>query len=171
MATAMTIAGQQSRQPFTSQNTPSFTVQVLSHTGEQHLAKMQGNPTHSTQIRSVFVEYTGQAAELGYAKNFSLMGALPFTQPEMHMLLGSTHELCRMTADQAQKLLLVWHGSLVNLLWQSCFRVFNQWLSNCTSMQCQLETVHAPWMMLVARAKMHIIPDSTKNKKGGTALM
>lgn len=59
-------------------------------------------------------------------KEFLLGGSRPFTQPEMRMLSGSTHE----DHSQAQTLLLVWHGSLVNLLWHSCFRVFKEGLSN-----------------------------------------
>lgn len=55
---------------------------------------------HSTQVRSMLKGYGNHAAELGYHRR----GAVRMTQPEMHTLLISMHEMQSHMTDTAAQL-------------------------------------------------------------------
>ena len=141
-------------------------LEVLGRSGEWNPLTKQGNPMHSTQIRNMLKGYSNQAAELGYRK----LGAVPLSEDEMCRLLRNMLQQLS-TAAGSEQLLLIRDGLLFNLLWQSCFRGFNTGsvrLSNITlpTGESALPYLY-PVVKLASKSEVHLIPDSTKNKKGG----
>ena len=65
--------------------------------------------------------YGNHAARLGYQKK----GAMPLTQPEMHTLLTSMHEMLSDMTDTAEQVLVARDGLLFSILPQTCYKGFN----------------------------------------------
>ena len=139
---------------------------MLGRTGEWDPVTQQGNPMHSTQVRNMLKGYCNHAAELGYKK----LGAVPLSEEEMRRLLCNMLQQLS-TASGTEQLLLIRDGLLFSLLWQTCFRGFNAGgirLSNIYMPTGESAVPHLyPSLQMGPNAKVHIIPDSTKNKKGG----
>ena len=123
-------------------------------------------PTHSTQIRNMLKGYSNHAAELACRK----LGAVPLSEDKMRGLLCNMLQQLS-TASGSEQLLLIRDGLLLSLLWQSCFRGFDAGsvrLSNITLPAGESTVSYLyPLVKLAPNSKVHIIPDSTKNKKGG----
>ncbi len=129
-------------------------------------ATQQGNPMHSMQVRSMLKGYANHATELGYQKK----GAVPLTQAEMHTLLNSMYQMLSNTTDTAQQLLLVQDGLLFSILWQTCYRGFNAGGVRLGNIVLPTGGNAVPYLvpnMLQPGAILHLLPDTTKNKKGG----
>ena len=140
--------------------------ELLGRTVNWDPATQQGNPLHSMQVKNMLKGYANHATELGYQKK----GAVPLTQPEMHTMLSSMFQLLLKTTDQAQKLLLVRDGLLFSILWQTCYRGFNA--GGVRLENIVLPTGGSAMAFLVpnklpAGARLHLLPDTTRNKKGG----
>ena len=140
--------------------------EVLGRTGDWDTATQQGNPMHSMQVRSMLKGYANHAAELGYQNR----GPVPLTQAEMQALLNSMYQMLSSTGDTAQQLLLVPDGLLFTILWQTCYRGFN--VGGVRLANIVLPTGGNAVLYLVPNklqpgAILHLLPDTTKNKKGG----
>ena len=122
---------------------------------------------HSRQVRDMLKGYNNQAAELGYQKK----GAVPLTEAEMHLLLSSMEQQFQSMTDQAQLSLLLRNALLFSMLWQFCFRGFNAgaiWLCNIVlPTRGSALPYLIPGTTLAAESVLHLLPDHTKNKKGG----
>ena len=110
------------------------------------------------------------AMQLGYQKK----GAVPLTEAEMQLLLQSMHRACTSTStstDPQQQLLLLRDGMLFSLLWQSCFRGFNAGALRLDNIVLPIGENAVPYLVpqlkLQAGAVLHLLPDTTKIKKGG----
>ena len=110
--------------------------------------------------------YGNHAAGLGYKRK----GAVLLTQPEMHPLLTSMHDMLSHTVDTAQKLALVRDGLLFNILWQTCYRGFS---AGGVTVDNKVTTTGGSALadlvpnQLPAGAMLHPLPDATKNKRRG----
>lgn len=126
-----------------------------------------GNPTHSKQIKDMLKGYGNQATQLGYQKK----GAVPLSQAEMHLLLSSMEQQYHSTTDSAQLLLLTRDALLFSMLWQTCFRGFNAGAVRLDNIVLPTGGSALPFLVpattLAAGAVLHVLPDNTKNKKGG----
>ena len=124
---------------------------------------------HSRQIKDMLRGYVNQAADQGYCKK----GAVPLTEAEMHLLLSSMEQQYHSMADQAQMLLLLRDAMIFSLLWQSCFRGFNAGAMRLANIVLPTGGSALPYLVpattLAAGASLHVIPDSTKNRKGAIA--
>ena len=146
----------------------SSKFELLGCIGDWNSASQTGNPMHSVQIRSLLKGYNNHAAELGYQRK----GAIPLTEPEMLCLLQSMATTCsNSNTDQHQQLLLLRDGMLFSLLWQSCFRGFNAGAMRLENIVLPTGESALPYLVpevkLPAGATLHLLPDTTKNKKGG----
>ena len=118
------------------------------------------------QIRSMLKGCANHATELGYEET----GAVPFTKDEMNILLSSMQQMLSHTSDSAQQLLIVRHGLLFSMLWQTCYRGFNAGgvrLANIVLPTGGSTLPHLEPNQLPCGAVLHLLPDTTKNKKGG----
>ena len=141
--------------------------ETLGRLGNWDPVTMSGNPMHSKQIRDMLKGYNNQAADLGYQKK----GAVPLTEAEMHLLLSSMAQQFHSTTDQAQLSLLLRDALLFSMLWQSCFRGFNAGAVGLCNIVLPTGGSALPYLIpgvtLTAGAVLHLLPDHTKNKKGG----
>ena len=121
----------------------------------------------SVQVRTMLKGYGNHASQLGYQKR----GALPLAEAEMQLLLQSTHKLCNSNSiDTHEQLLLLTDGMLFSLLCQSCFRGFNDGALRLDNIVLPDGEGAIPFLMqskLQAGAVLHLLPDTTKNRKGG----
>jgi len=141
-------------------------LELLGRTGDWDTTTQQGNPMHSMQVKSMLKGYANHATELGYQKR----GAVPLTQAEMHTLLSSMHQMLNNTTDQAQQLLLVRDGLLFSILWQTCYGGFNAGGVRLENIVLPTGGNAVPYLVpnkLPPGAILHLLPDTTKNKKGG----
>ena len=146
----------------------SSEFELLGCTGNWNPASQTGNPMHSVQTRSLLKGYSNHATELGYQRK----GAVPLTKPKMLCLLQSMATTCSSSnTDQHQQLLLLRDGMLFSLLWQSYFRGFNAGALRLENIVLPTGESAVPYlvpeMKLLAGAILHLLPDTTKNKKGG----
>ena len=107
-------------------------------------------------------------AELGYQRK----GAVPLTEHEMLCLLQSMATTCSSSStDQHRQLLLLRDGMLFSLLWQSCFRGFNAGALRLENVVLPNGESAVPYLVpevkLSAGPILYLLPDTTKNKKGG----
>ena len=111
--------------------------------------------------------YNNYATDLGYQKK----GAEPLTEAEMHTLLESMHRTCSSNMDQHQLLLVLRDGLLFSLLWQTCFRGSNAGALRLDNIRLPTRESAVPYLTplrkLQAGSVLHLLPDTTKNKKGG----
>lgn len=87
----------------------------------------------------------------------------------MHTLLSSMHQMLINTTDQAQQLLLVRDGLLFSILWQTCYRGFNAGGVRLENIVLPIGGNAVPYLVpnkLPPGALLHLLPDTTKNKKG-----
>ena len=146
----------------------SSEFELLGCTGNWNPASQTGNPMHSVQTRSLLKGYSNHATELGYQRK----GAVPLTKPKMLCLLQSMATTCSSSnTDQHQQLLLLRDGMLFSLLWQSYFRGFNAGALRLENIVLPTGESALPYLVpevkLPAGAILHLLPDTTKNKKGG----
>ena len=137
--------------------------EVLGRTGDWDTATQQGKPMHSMQVRSMLKGYANHATELGYQKK----GEVPLTQAEMHALLN---QMLSSTTDTAQQLLLVRDGLLFSILWQTRYRAFNAGGVRLANTVLPTGGNAVPYLVpnkLQPGAILHLVPDTTKNRKGG----
>ena len=134
-------------------------------TGVWNSATQTGNPMHSIQIKTMLTGYANHAAELGYQKKGAVSAA------EMEMLLCSLHDKHHSMTGSTESLLLLRDGLLLSLLWQTCFRGFNAGGLRLDIILLPTGGSALPYLAPVRQlgkgAKLHLLPDSTKNKKGG----
>jgi hypothetical protein len=124
----------------------------------------------SAQVRTMLKGYGNHATQLGYQKK----GAVPLTEVEMQLLLQSMHKTCNSSSrDPHQHMLPLRDGMLFSLLWQSCLRGFNAGALRLDNVVLPTGENAVPYLVpelrLQAGAVLHLLPDTTKNKKGGTA--
>ena len=98
------------------------------------------------------------------------IGAVPLEEAEMLQLLDRLcHDL--KSAPLEQQLLLVRDGLILSLLWQSCFRGFNAGAVRLDNLVLPTGGSAIPYLLpklgMQAGAKLHILPNCTKNKRGG----
>ena len=145
----------------------SSEFEQLGRNGNWDSAKQTGNPMLSAQVRTMLKGYGNHAMQLGYQKK----GAVPLTEAEMQLLLQSMHQACSISTDPQQQLLLLRDGMLFSLLWQSCFRGFNAGALRLDNIVLPTGENAVPYLVpqlkLQAGAVLHLLPDTTKNKKGG----
>ena len=146
----------------------SSEFKLLGCIGDWNPASQTGNPMHSVQVRSLLKGYNNHAAELGYQRK----GAVPLTDSEMLCLLQSMATTCsNSNTDQHQQLLLLRDGMLFSLLWQSCFRGFNAGALRLENILLPTGESAVPYLVpevkLPAGAILHLLPDTTQNKRGG----
>ena len=156
------------RQPVQHKASPLQRVKLLGCIGDWNPASQTGNPMHSVQVRSLLKGYNNHAAELGYQRK----GAVPLTDSEMLCLLQSMATTCsNSNTDQHQQLLLLRDGMLFSLLWQSCFRGFNAGALRLENILLPTGESAVPYLVpevkLPAGAILHLLPDTTQNKRGG----
>ncbi len=141
--------------------------ELLGRSGDWNSATQTGNPMHSIQIKTMVTGYANHAAEQGYQKK----GAVPLSAAEMEMLLGSLHDKQHSMTSSTESLLLIRDGLLLSLLCQTCFRGFNAGGLRLDNILLPTGGSALPYLALVRQlgrgAKLHLLPDSTKNKKGG----
>jgi len=141
--------------------------ELLGRTGDWDPATQQGNPMHSMQIRGMLRGDSNHAAEAGYERR----GAVPLTEAEMHLLLSSMYNKFSSRTDSIQQLLMLRDGLLFGLLWQTCFRGFNAGgvrLGNIVlPTGGNAVAFLVPTRKLPAGAMLHLLPGTTKNRKGG----
>jgi len=141
--------------------------ELLGRTGDWDPATQRGNPMHSMQIRGMLRGYSNHAAKAGYEKK----GAVPLTEAEMHLLLSSMHNQFSNSTDSTQQLLMLRDGLLFSLLWQTCFRGFNAGGVRLDNIVLptggNAVAFLVPTRKLPAGAMVHLLPDTTKNRKGG----
>ena len=157
-------------QPVQHKVSPLQQFELLGCTGDWNPASQTGNPMHSVQIRSLLKGYNSHAAELGY-QSWGI-SAVPLTEPEMLCLLQSMATTCsNSNTDQHQQLFLLRDGMLFSLLWQSRFRGFNAGALRLENIVLSTGESAVPYLVpevkLSAGATLHLLPDTTKNKKGG----
>ena len=120
----------------------------------------------SLHIRELVKGYKNHAAELGYCKR----GAVPFTEADMMQLLHTMYLQLQNTTCTDQ-LLMIRDGFIFSLLWQSCFRGFNAGSVRLANIVLPTGGSALPFLLPQTRlpmgAQLHIIPDATKNRKGG----
>ncbi len=90
----------------------------------------------------------------------------------MQLLLQSMHQTCNSSStDPHQQMLLLQDGMLFSLLWQSCLRGFNAGALRLDNIVLPTGENAVPYLVpesrLQAGAVLHLLPDTTKNKKGG----
>ena len=124
---------------------------------------------HSTQIRNMLKGYANHATELGSEEK----EAVSFTKDEMHILLSSMQQMLSHTTDTAQQRLIVRDGLLFSILWQTCYRGFNAGGFRLENNILQTGGSALPYLMpnkLLCGAVLHLLLDTTKNKKAGHKL-
>ena len=140
---------------------------LLGRTGDWNASTQSGNPMHSIQVTRMTKGYSNHATQLGYQKK----GAVPLTEAEMHTLLESMHRSCSSIRDQHQLLLVLRDGMLFSMLWQSCFRGFNAGALRLDNIMLPTGGSAVPFLIPVCKLQagsvLHLLPDTTKNKKGG----
>ena len=140
-------------------------LEVLGRSGEWNPTIQQGSPMHSTQIMTMLKGYSNHAAELGYRT----LGAMPLSEDEMRRLLCNMLQQLS-TASGSEQMLLIRDGLLFSLLWQVCFRGCDAGgvlLSNISLLSGESVMPYLyPLVKLGPSSEVHMIPDSTKNKKG-----
>ena len=146
----------------------SSEFEVLGRIGDWNPATQTGNPMLSVQIRSMLKGYGNHANQLGYQKR----EAVPLTENQMLTLLSSMLSICNVsTTDPHQRLLLLGDGMLFSLLWQSCFRGFNAGAIRLDNIALPTGENAMPFLVpdlkLQPGAVLHLLPDTTKNRKGG----
>ncbi len=132
----------------------------------------------SAQVRTMLEGYGNHATQLGYQKK----GAVPLIEVEMQLLLQSIHKTCNSSSTYPhQHMLLMRDGMLFSLLWQSCLRGFNAGAlrldnvvlpTGVNIVPYQVPELRVPELRLhvgavYAGAVLHLLSDTTKNKKGG----
>ena len=121
---------------------------------------------HSTQVKGMLKGYANHAASLGYQRK----GAVPLTEAEMRTMLSNMMKMLDQTASHTQ-LLLLRDGLLFSLLWQTSFRGSNAGsirLDNLLLPTGENAVSHLyPAVKLPVGARLHLLPDHTKNRKGG----
>ena len=140
--------------------------ELLGRTGAWDPQHQHGNPIESLHLREFVKGYMQYAAELGYQKR----GAVPLEQPEMmHLLQRLYHQ--QQTLTGKEQLLLLRDGVIFSLLWQSCFRGFNAGGMRLQNIVLPTGGTAIPFLLpqvqLQPGAQLHLLPDVTKNKKGG----
>ncbi len=146
----------------------SSTFEQLGRTGDWDSANQTGNPMLSAQVRTMLKGYGNHATQLGYQKK----GAVPLTEAEMQLLLQSMLQTCNSSrTDPHQQMILLRDGMLFSLLWQSCLRGFNAGALRLDNIVLPTGANAVPYLVpelrLQAGAVPHLLPDTTKNKKGG----
>ena len=140
---------------------------LLGRTGEWNASTQSGNPVHSVQVTRMVKGYSNHATDLGYQKR----GAEPLSEAQMHTLLESMHRSSHSNMEQHQLLLVLRDGLLFSLLWQTCFRGNNAGALRLDNIQLPTGESALPYLIpdrkLQAGSVLHLLPDSTKNKKGG----
>ncbi len=169
-AGSATATGELIAAPGSLSGTKSFLAkefELLGRTGNWNPATQQGNPMHSMQVKNMLTGYANHAAELGYQKK----GAVPLTEAEIQTLLGSMLQMHNGITDNTQLLLILRNGLLLSLLWPTCFRGFNAGGVRLDNIVLPTGGSAVPYlvptMKLSKGAKLHMLPDTTKNKKGG----
>ena len=145
----------------------SSEFELLGRCGDWNPATQTGNPMLSAQVRTMLKGYGNHATQLGYQKK----GALPLKEAEMQLLLQSMLNLCHSSnSNTHEQLLLLRDGMLFSLLWKSCFRGFNAGALRLENIVLPDGASAVPFLaqaQLQAGAVIHLLPDTTKNKKGG----
>ena len=90
----------------------------------------------------------------------------------MQLLLQSMLQTCNSSrTDPHQQMILLRDGMLFSLLWQSCLRGFNagalRWDNIVLPTGENAVPYLVPELRLQAGAVLHVLPDTTKNKKKG----
>jgi len=136
-----------------------------------YTANQTGNPMLNAQLspKTMLKGYGNHATQLGYQKK----RVVPLTEREMQLLLQSMHKSCNNSSTNPhQHMLLLQDGEMLfSLLWQSCLRGFNAGalrLDNVVLLSGENAVPYlVPELRLQAGAVLHLLPDITKNKKGG----
>ena len=98
--------------------------------------------------------------------------SMRLSESEIQLLLQSMLNACSNSSkDQHQQMLLLRNGMLFSLLWQSCFRGFNAEALRLDNIVLPSGESALPYLMpatvLQAGAVLRLLPDQTKDKKGG----
>lgn len=140
--------------------------ELLGRTGAWDPQRQQGNPVESLHLREFVKGYKQHATELGYQKR----GAVPLEEAEMIQLLQRLY-LQQQTKTGKDQLLLLRDGFIFSLLWQSSFRGFNAGGMRLQNIVLPTGGTAIPFLFpqvqLPPGAQLHLLPDVTKNKKGG----
>ena len=169
-AGAGTTAGNRIAAPGSLSSIKSHLAQefdLLGRTGDWNASTQSGNPMHSVQVTRMAKGYSNHATDLGYQKK----GAEPLSEAQMHILLESMYRSCNSNMEQHQLLLVLRDGLLFSLLWQTCFRGNNAGSLRLDNIQLPTGETAVPYLTPVRRLQagsvLHLLPDTTKNKKGG----
>ena len=140
--------------------------ELLGRTGAWDPPRQQGNPLESLHLREFVKGYKQHATELGYQKR----GAVPLEEAEMIQLLQRLY-LQQQSKTGKDQLLLLRDGFIFSLLWQSSFRGFNAGGMRLQNIVLPTGGTAIPFLFpqvqLPPGAQLHLLPDVTKNKKGG----
>ena len=143
---------------------------MLGRCGEWNAETLQGNPTYSDLLRRLTKGYSTDAAEQGYEKK----AAVPITHAEMLQLQHHLHQQ-QATQTGTKKLLTIRDGLAFCIMWQSCFRGYNAGGLRLENIRLPTDGNKGsaipfllPQTTLPEGAQLHLKPDMTKNKKGGS---
>ena len=144
----------------------STEFELLGRTGNWNASTLQGNPTKGPLLQRLVQGYKSFAAEHGYEQK----GAVPLTEEDMIQLLQHLHSQ-QATSSGTPQLLLIRDGLALSILWQGTVRGFNAGGIRLENIRLPTNDPALPFLVtavqLPANAKIHLMLDRTKNKKGG----
>ena len=163
-ATGQKIAAPSSLSSVRSSLSTEF--EQLGRTGEWNPATLHGNPMLSNQLRRMTKGYKAQASQQG----FQVRAAEPIYSDKVKALLEILMNQQQHATD-VDRLLLIRDGLIISMLWQSSFRGFNVGALRLSNIVTPTNSPAIPYIVpevtLQPGAQLYLLPDVTKNRKGG----